>query len=114
MPRSPETDTTPKRSYRVCKAAVARSTARCLPRTRRADTVYGRGGDDRIIAGSGSDTVYGGAGADHVYSADLVDAVIDDDYEMIVAPVVVVPQSGPEASDDWQHVDVAQSVTIDV
>ena len=79
-----------------------------------ADTVYGRGGDDRIIAGSGSDTVYGGAGADHVYSADLVDAVIDDDYEMIVAPVVVVPQSGPEASDDWQHVDVAQSVTIDV
>ena len=79
-----------------------------------ADTVYGRGGDDRIIAGSGSDTVYGGSGMDHVYSADLVDAVIDDDYEMVVAPVVVVPQSGPEASDDWQHVDVAQSVTIDV
>ena len=79
-----------------------------------ADTVYGRGGDDRIIAGSGSDTVYGGAGVDHVYSAGLVDAVIDDDYEMVVAPAVGVPPSGPEASDDWHHADVAQSVTIDV
>ena len=49
-----------------------------------------------------------------MYSAGLADAVIDDDYEMVVAPAVVVPQSGPEASDDWHHVDVAQTVVIDV
>ncbi len=79
-----------------------------------ADTVYGRGGGDRIIAGSGADTVYGGSGMDHVYSADVVDTVIDDDYEMVVVPAVTIPQAGPEASDDWHHADVAQSVTIDV
>ncbi|MXZ96572.1 MAG: hypothetical protein F4Y99_11655 [Acidimicrobiaceae bacterium] len=78
------------------------------------DTVYGRGGDDRIIAGAGIDTVYGGAGVDHLYSADLVDTVIDDGYEMVVAPAVTVPQAGPVAGDDWAYVDVAQTVTIDV
>ena len=67
-----------------------------------ADTVYGRGGDDRIIAGAGADTVYGGSGTDHLYSADLADTVIDDDgYEMVVAPAVTVPRSGPDAGDDW-------------
>ena len=79
-----------------------------------ADTIYGRGGDDRIIAGAGADTVYGGAGRDHIYSADLADTVIDDDYEMVVAPSVTVPQAGPAAGDDWQYADVAQTVTIDV
>ena len=79
------------------------------------DIVYGRGGDDRIIAGADTDTVYGGTGVDHVYSADLVDTVIDDDeYEMVVAPAVTVPQAGPDASDDWAYVDVGQTVTIDV
>ena len=80
-----------------------------------ADTVYGRGGNDRIIAGAGADTVYGGSGTDHLYSADLDDTVIDDDgYEMIVAPAVTVPPAGPDAGDDWAHVDVAQTVTIDL
>ncbi len=78
------------------------------------DTVYGRGGDDRIIAGAGTDTVYGGSGMDHVYSTDVADTVIDDDYEMVVAPAVTIPQAGPEASDDWAYVDAAQTVTIDV
>lgn len=80
------------------------------------DVVYGRGGNDRIVAGAGTDTVYGGTGMDYVYSADLGDTVIDGDggYELVVAPSVTVPRAGPQANNDWQHVDVAQTVIIDV
>ena len=78
------------------------------------DTVYGRGGDDRIVAGTGADTIHGGLGTDHVYSTDLADTVIDDDYQLVVAPSVTVPQAGPEVSDDWHYADAAQTVAIDV
>ena len=80
------------------------------------DTIYGRGGDDRIVAGAGTDTVYGGGGLDRIYSTDLTDSVHDDPggSELVVAPAVTIPPAGPVTADDWHHVDVAQTVTIDV
>ena len=80
------------------------------------DSIYGRGGDDRIVAGAGTDTVYGGSGMDRIYSIDLTDSVHDDPdgSELVVAPAVTIPPAGPVTADDWQHADVAQTVTIDV
>ena len=80
------------------------------------DTIYGRGGDDRIVPGAGADTVYGGAGFDHIYSSDLVDIVHDDPdgSELVVIPAVTVASAGPAARSDWQYVDTASTVTIDV
>ena len=79
-----------------------------------ADTIYGNGGDDRIVAGAGIDTIRGGPGVDEVLSVDLADAVIDDDYEMILSPWVTIPPSGPEPADDWVWVDVSRTVLVDV
>ena len=78
------------------------------------DTIWGNGGDDRIVAGAGIDTVRGGAGMDVVYSLDMADAVIDDDYEVVLSPLVTIAQSGPEPESDWVWVDVSGSVEIDV
>ena len=80
------------------------------------DTIYGRGGDDRIVPGTGADTVYGGSGFDTVYSTDLADTVHDDPggSELVVAPAVTIASAGPAASDDWHHVDVSETVSIDV
>ena len=80
------------------------------------DTIYGRGGNDRIVPGAGADTVYGGAGFDHIYSSDLADSVHDDPdgSELIVTPAVTVASAGPAARSDWQYVDTANTVKIDV
>ena len=80
------------------------------------DTIYGRGGNDRIVPGAGADTVYGGAGFDHIYSSDLGDIVHDDPdgSELVVTPVVTVASAGPAVRSDWQYVDTANTVTIDV
>ena len=80
------------------------------------DTIYGRGGNDRIVPGAGADTVYGGAGFDHIYSSDLVDIVHDDPdgSELIVTPTVTVASAEPAARSDWQYVDTAHTVNIDV
>ncbi|WP_419943621.1 Ig-like domain-containing protein, partial [Candidatus Poriferisodalis sp.] len=79
-----------------------------------ADTIYSGGGNDRIVAGTGIDTIHGGPGMDSVYSLDTADAVVDDDYEMILSPSTVVAQSVPEPEDDWVWVDVSQTVEVDV
>ena len=79
-----------------------------------ADVIYANGGDDVIVAGGGVDTIHGGPGMDVIHSVDLADTVIDDDYELVVAPTVIVEQSGPTANDDWEWVEAARTVEIDV
>ena len=78
------------------------------------DTIYGRGNSDRIDAGAGTDTIYGGTGLDVVYSIDLADAVHDDDGAEVVVPAVATQQQGPSAGADWVHVDVSETVEVDV
>ena len=79
-----------------------------------ADVVYANGGDDQIVAGAGVDTVYGGPGMDLVHSVDFADSVIDDDFELVVSPAVIVEQTGPRAEGDWVWVESAGAVEIDV
>ena len=78
-----------------------------------ADVVYGNGGDDRIVAGAGVDMVYGGAGSDSIYSEDLVDTIVDDDYETVLSAPTPA-QSGPVPVPDWVWANVSGTVLIDV
>ncbi|WP_423917428.1 Ig-like domain-containing protein [Candidatus Poriferisodalis sp.] len=78
------------------------------------DVIQGNGGDDRIVAGAGVDTVHGGPGMDSVHSIDTADTVIDDDFELVVAPRVTVAQAGPEPADDWVWAEESATVVIDV
>ncbi|WP_419864948.1 Ig-like domain-containing protein [Candidatus Poriferisodalis sp.] len=78
------------------------------------DVIWGNGGDDRIVAGAGLDTIHGGAGTDSIYSVDTADTIVDDSYELVVSPSVVVPQSGPAAEDDWAWAEASQTIEIDV
>ena len=81
----------------------------------RADVVYGRAGDDRIVVDDG-DKIYGGPGYDTIYSVDLPTEIVDSDggYHIELSPVILFEHVAPIAVDDHRHVDSFATRVIEV